>query len=195
VKKSIVIDFNNNLICKNCGFYTAVNWQNFNQQTGNFMATHENCQHGDDLLTLDTIADRLGISRLDFRNYTTKINLPEPLPFIKGKGTRKFYSAESIDKWSTENDIRKLIGELRGETYRKNNTDAKPYVAKEIKEKPKVEVVEKPLPLINRFIRSGFILNDTERQAKIQQARANKPKRVVLACFEDKDGDFVREFV
>lgn len=159
------------------------------------MRAHENCQHNDDLLTLDTIADRLGISRLDFRNYTTKINLPEPLPFIKGKGTRKFYSAESIDKWSTENDIRKLIGKLRGETYRKSNAYAKPYIAKPIKEKPKIEVVEKPLPLINRFIRNGFILNDTERQAKIQQAKENRPKRVVLACFEDKNGNFVRKFI
>lgn len=197
MKKTIVVD-SDNLICKNCGVKTAVNWQHFYQQTNQFMKNHQDCQHGDDVLTLSKIAVILGLSEKNFKNFSNKINMPAPLPFQRGYGRKQIYKREEIEKWLKENDIRKLISSIRANEYRAKKPDAKPYVPKpQVSRAIKKAPEPKPLSLMQRFIRGEFATShqQIERRAKIEAAKTNRPARVVLACFEDKDGDFFREFV
>ena len=196
-KSAIVIDSDNHLICKNCGVKTAVNWQNFNQQTGQFMASHENCQHGDDVISLNQIANIIGISDKNFRNYTQKINMPAQLPNQKSFGRKKMFNRAEIMHWLKVNDIKKLIFSIRANEYRAAKPDAKPYVPKQIRLNTENDKKQKQLSLMSQFIRGDFATShqQIERRAKIEAAKANRPERVILACFEDKDGDFFREFV
>ena len=197
MKKSIVIDSDNHLICKNCGVKTAVNWQNFNQQTESFMAEHENCQHGDDVISLNQIALIIGISEKSFKNYTQKISMPAQLPNQKSFGRKKMFNRAEIMHWLENNDIRKLISYLRSEQYRAENPNAKPYVPKQIRLNVENDKKQKQLSLMSQFIRGDFATShqQIERRAKIEAAKANRPERVILACFEDENGDFVRELV
>lgn len=192
MKKTIVLDFDNNLICKNCGVKTAVSFINLRPAIDLFMSNHKDCQHGDDLITLNEIANKIGISEKNFRNYTTKINMPASLPYQKSYGRKQVFNRVEINQWLEKNDILKTIREIRAHTKKRN----KPYVPRAIKKQVQQQKIEKPLSLMSRFIRGDFDPKEKrlKRQAWIEQARANRPERLVLACIETSDGDLVRRF-
>ena len=196
MKKTIVVD-SDNLICKNCGVSAAVVWQNFNQQTGSFMASHENCQHGDDVISLNQIAMIIGISEKNFRNYSQKINMPAQLPNQKSFGRKKMFNRAEILHWLEVNDIKKLICSIRANEYRAAKPEAKPYVPKQIRLNAENDKKPKQLSLMSRFIRGEFATShqQIERRAKIEVARVNKPKTMVLKCEIDSEWRLTRRFL
>lgn len=192
MKKTIVLDFNNNLICKNCGVTAAVSLINLKSAIDLFMSQHNECKHGDDVITLNQIAKKIGISEKNFRNYTTKINMPEPLPFSKEFGQKKIFNRVEINQWLEKNDVWKTIREIRAHAKKRN----KPYVPRAIKKQVQQQKIEKPLSLMSRFIRGDFDPKEKrlKRQAWIEQARASKPKTLILKCEIDHEWRLTRRF-
>lgn len=196
MKKTIVLDFNNNLICKNCGVTAAVSFINLRTAIDLFMSQHNECKHGDDVITLNEIADIIGISKFNFRNFTNKLNMPEPLPYSKEFGQKKLFNRSVINQWLIDSDVRNLIYKIAAEERRKKNPNTKPYVPRHNKPKKEVVIEEKPLSFLHLFLRGNFDpeCRKAERRARVEAARANRPARLVLACIETNDGDLVRRF-
>ena len=192
-RKTIVLDFENNLICKNCGVTTAVLFINLRPAIDLFMRQHKDCKHGDDVITLNQIANIIGISEKNFRNYTTKINMPASLPYQKSYGRKLLFNRVEINQWLENNDVLKTIRAIRADAKDRK----KPYVPRGVKKQVQQQKVEKSLSLMSRFIRGEFDTSrrQIERRAKIEAAKANRPARLVLACIETDDGDLVRQFI
>ena len=143
------------------------------------MAKHKDCKLGDDLITLNEIALLIGMSAIYFRQFSGRINMPAPAII---KGNRKFYNRNRIIAWIEKTDPKAVICKVRREIYLATEGRAA---------KTKATVDQQ---LVSKFLTGGFdpASKQAERLAKIEAAKAAKPKTIVLSAIVDNDGELIK---
>ena len=184
----IVIDYQNNLYCKNCAAKQAITYKNlthFKNTMAKFNADHQHCHQLNDLITLEQIAELSATPYTSLRSYANKLDLPEPIKI----GTKKYYTKKQILDYLKTNNLKLKLAKARNEYYLS-------------KERPPRDDILKPsekkeLPMINKFLRGGFDAKQKQQQnqLKLEASRNNQAKTIVLRCFEDVHGNVTRQFI